>query len=989
MVRFVRGQDGAEGAGLDFSGCVPYNGPMPMPILATKLYIPPPRPQVVPRSRLVERLNEGLSARHKLTLISAPAGFGKTTLLSEWVARCGRAVAWLSLDEGDSDPARFLTYLIAALRTLALSCVRGERGVGGERGGGDAANIGAGVLGALQSPQPPPTESVLTALINEITALPGPFALVLDDYHAIEAKPVGAATPVDAPAAVDAPAGVDAPTSVDGALTYLLEHLPPQMHLVIATREDPDLPLARLRARNQLTELRAADLRFTPAEAAGFLNQVMGLDLSPQEIAALEARTEGWIAGLQLAALALQGTISTPGQRDAAGFIRSFSGSHHFVLDYLVEEVLHQQSEEVQAFLLRTSILDRLCGSLCDAVLHGDADPHPTPSASGQATLEYLERANLFIVPLDNERRWYRYHHLFAELLRQRLQQRLPQQGDHAAPYHIRASQWYEDHGLEIEAFHHAVAAHDVERAERLIEGKGTLLHFRGAVAPVLSWLESLPKAVLDAHPSLWTTYASVLLVSGQKTVAEQKLESAEAALRDAEALPSHAGGAANGAAAGTADGAAKTRDTIGRIAAIRATMAVNQDQAGTIIALSQRALEYLAPDNLSFRTFTIWKLGYAYHLQGDRDAAMRAYSEAISISEASGNTITIIAATLGLADLQAQGHQLHLAAQSYRRVLQLFGDRPLPLANLAHLGLAQICYEWNDLGAAEQHALQSVQLARQAEDTGRFVICEAFLARVKLAQGDLAGAATMLAETERSARQHDLQRWLPEVAAAQVLVLLRQGDPAAAARLAQAHDLPLSRARALLAQGDPSAALAALEPRRQQVEAKGRPDERLEVLVLRAVALRAHGEKDEAVRLLGEALALAEPGGSIRLFLDEGLPMARLLAEAAARGVMPGYIAKLLSAFDAEGQPVPAGLASGSGKSEGKPAVQPLIEPLSPRELQVLQLVAQGLSNREIGERLYLALDTVKGHNRRIYDKLQVASRTEAIARARELGLL
>ena len=383
---------------------------MSAPILATKLYIPPPRPKVVLRPRLIERLNEGLSASRKLTLISAPAGFGKTTLVSEWVAGCERPVAWLSLDEGDNDPTRFLTYLVAALQTIA-------------------ANIGAGALAVLQSPQPPPIESILTALLNEITAIPDNFVLVLDDYHLIDSKPV------------------------DEALTFLLEHLPPQMHLVITTREDPHLPLARLRARGQLTELRAADLRFTPSEAAEFLNQMMGLNLSAEDVAALEARTEGWIAGLQLAALSMQG------HQDATSFIQSFTGSHHFVLDYLVEEVLQQQSESIQTFLLRTSILDRLCGPLCDAVL-GRLLPLP-----GRKPWKYLERANLFIVPLDNERRWYRYHHLFGDLLRQRLGK--PKE---FAEFHLRASQWHEENGDLGAAFHHAIAAGDFVRAAGLAE---------------------------------------------------------------------------------------------------------------------------------------------------------------------------------------------------------------------------------------------------------------------------------------------------------------------------------------------------------------------------------------------------------------------------------------------------------------------------------------------------------------------------------------
>src|SRR5215467_2602646 len=381
---------------------------MPTPILATKLYIPRPRPNVVSRPRLIEKLNEGLHCR--LILISAPAGFGKTTLVSEWVAGIERSAAWLSLDAGDNDPTRFLTYLVAAVQTIAPT-------------------IGQGVLSALHSQEPAPPEVILTALLNDLTTIPEPFVLVLDDYHLLDAK------------------------AVDQALTFLVEHLSPHMHLVIVTREDPALPLARLRARGHLIEVRASDLRFTPAEAAAFLNQVMGLHLSAEDIARLAKRTEGWIAGLQLAAISMQG------QKDTAGFIRSFTGSHHFVMDYLVEEVLGQQSERVQTFLLRTSILDRISAPLCDAVVRD-------PSASGRETLDYLERANLFLVPLDNERKWYRYHHLFAELLRQRLNQSTGSstgdEGSTIAELHRRASQWYEDNGLSIEAFHHAVAADDV-----------------------------------------------------------------------------------------------------------------------------------------------------------------------------------------------------------------------------------------------------------------------------------------------------------------------------------------------------------------------------------------------------------------------------------------------------------------------------------------------------------------------------------------------
>ena len=878
------------------------------PILATKLYLPPLRPNVVSRPRLLERLNEGLYS--KLTLVSAPAGFGKTTLVSEWLTGCGRSAAWLSLDAGDNDPARFLTYLIAALQALA-------------------ANVGAGVVNVLQSPQPPATESIVTTLLNDITTISDEFILVLDDYHVIEAPPV------------------------DQALTHLVEHLPPQMHLVILTREDPPMPLARLRARGHLTELRAADLRFTPAEAAAFLNQVMGLTLSAEQIAALEQRTEGWIAGLQLAALSLQG------QPDATSFIASFTGSHHFVMDYLLEEVLQQQSEGVQTFLLRTSILERLCSPLCDAVVLDPATP-------GQATLDYLERANLFIIPLDNERRWYRYHHLFADLLRQRLQQSIASPPGEAerqvSTLHIRASVWFEDNGLELEAFQHAVAAHDVERAERLMDGKGIPLHFRGAAITLLDWLASLPKAVLDARPSLWVRYAGLMLVNGQTTGVEEKLQAAEAALQGSEA--DH-----------------KTRNLIGQIAAARATLALTRYQVEPMLAQSRRALEYLHPKNLSSRATAHWTLGFAYYLQGDRAGARRAYTEAIALSQAAGDIFTTILATIGLGMVQEADNQLSQAAETYRRVLQLTGHQPLQIIYEAHLGLARLLYEWNDLEAAQQHAQQSLHLARQYESViDRFILCEVMLARLHLARGDVAGAAVLLAKANQSARQQNFVYRIPEVAAVQVLALLRQDNLAAAAHLAQTHALPLSQVRVHLAQGDPSAALEILESWRRQVGAKEWQDERLKVMVLQALALQAHGEKDKAVHLLFDTLAMAEPGGFIRLFVDEGAPLRHLLSEAATLGRMPDYIGKLLTIFEAEQQ---------REATSERPAAQPLIEPLSPRELEVLQLIAQGYSNQEISERLFLALDTVKGHNRKIFDKLQVQRRTEAVARARELGLL
>ena len=886
-----------------------YDQPMSTPLLLTKIYIPPPRPKVIPRPRLIERLNEGL--HRKLTLISAPAGSGKTTLVSEWVVNWEPLTAWLSLDEADNDPARFLTYLIAALQTVA-------------------ANVGEGLLGVLESPQPPPIESILTALLNDIITIPDTIVLVLDDYHLIDAQPV------------------------DLAITFLLEHLPPRMHLVITTREDPQLPLARLRARGQMTELRAADLRFTSSEAAEFLNRAMSLDLAAADIAALEDRTEGWIAGLQLAAISMQG------HQDTTGFIHSFTGSHRFVMDYLVDEVLHQQPNRVQTFLLRTSILDQLCGPLCDAVLLA-------PSGAGQATLEYIEHANLFLIPLDNERRWYRYHHLFSELLRQRLHQDSASspgnEVGHVNELHGRASVWHEENGLGIEAFHHAAAANDIERAEHLIEGKGMPLHFRGVVTAILDWLESLPVTVLDARPSLWWRYGSLLLVVGQTTGVEEKLQAAEDGLDRIEA-------------------GAKTRNLIGRIATARAVLALTRYQPETIITQAHRALEYLEPDNLTLRANASWTLGFAYLLRGDRAAARRAYTQAISRSQASGTVFTTILATGGLAQVQESENQLNLAVETNRRVLRLAGDQPLPILSGAHLGLARIFYEWNDLDAAETHGQKSLDLARQFDSViDRFIVSEVFLGRLKLAQGDVAGAAVLLAQASQSARQHNFVHRMHEVAAAQVMTLLRQGDLAAAADLAQGHDIPLSQARVHLAQGDSTSALSVLKPCRQRAETKDWRDERLAVMVLEALAHQAHGERDMAVQLLGDALTLAEPEGFIRLFVDEGLPMAHLLSKVATQGLIPDYTGKLLAVLKAEERKrldlsyLPAG-QSRAGQ-------------LSQRELEVLRLIEQGLSNREISGTLFVALDTVKGHNRRIFAKLDAQSRTEALARARELGLL
>jgi len=905
---------------------------MSAPLLATKLYIPPPRAQIVVRPRLRARLDETLD--RKLTLVSAPAGFGKTTLVSQWVHQNYKGggiknkqdrtlhssnVAWLSLDKGDSSPPRFLAYLVAALQTIA-------------------PQLGSGILVALQSPQPPPPEAVLTALLNEIAAIPDDFILVLDDYHLIDAP------------------------EVDAALAFLVEHLPPQMHLIIATRQDPQLPLSQLRARDELTELRAADLRFTFSEASEFLNRVMGLSLSAQEIEQLETRTEGWVVGLQLAALSMRG------QSDTENFIQSFTGSHRFVLDYLMEQVLRQQPQAIQNFLLHTSILERFCGPLCDAVLN-------VRDGTGQETLAHLEHANLFLFPLDNERHWYRYHHLFVELLRQRVRQKfsaLPIETNGIAELHQRASAWYEQNNMLIEAFQHAAAADDVERAARLVDMERMPIHFPGAVNIILDWLNSLPKHVLDARPALWWRAAALSLVIGITTGVQEKLQAAEDGLRGADLTD-------------------KTRNLIGRIATARATLALTHYDAETILVQSRRALEYLDTNNLADRTSAQWTQGIAYLFQGDRVAARNAMNKALALAQASARNFSLLLATTSLGTLQEIDNELDAAVETYRHALQLAGEPSLAFASDAQLGLARIFYEWNDLEAAQQHGAKGLELARQYDRViDRYIICEAFLARLKLAQGDVAGASEILARAEQDARAKNFALRMPEIAAVQVSLLLKQGNLAAAAQLAQTYNLPMSQARVLLAKGDANAALAVLGPLRELATAKNWADERLKVMILQVVALALNQERESSIALLGDALALAEPGGFIRLFVDEGEPMRLLISDFqfSILKTLPhlsAYLEKLLAAF-----PSPQTKSEISNqKSKIEIRNSKLVESLSERELEILQLIAQGYSNQEICERLFLALSTVKGHNRVIFDKLQVKNRTEAVARARALGLL
>jgi LuxR family maltose regulon positive regulatory protein len=932
---------------------------MEMPLLQTKLYIPPPRSELVPRSRLVERLNAGLwrngltglGPAHKLTLISAPAGFGKTTLVSEWVAnlRLGAvgqatatdgvpspiAIAWLSFDESDNDLTRFLTYLIAALRTIK-------------------ADVAEGVLSALHAPQPqlPATEAILTVLINEIAALPDRIVLVLDDYHLIGVQPI------------------------HDALTFLLRRLPPQLHLVIATREDPPLPLARLRARGQLTELRATDLRFTSSEAAEFLNQVMGLDLSAEDIAALERRTEGWIAGLQLAAVSMQG------RKDVTAFIQSFTGSHHYVLDYLVEEVLEQQSESVRTFLLQTAILDRLTGSLCDAL---------TGQNTGRTTLEMLEHANLFLIPLDDEHRWYRYHHLFADLIRQRLRQT---QLEQVPALHIRASVWYEQNGFIDQSIGHALRAEDVERAAVLIEQHVDAIWQRGEHTRLRRWLAGIPVELLSSKPHLCILRAWNLFTSGRLDAAEQSLQAAENALE-----------LGTDRVTGTSP---RERDQPpgfdemriqGRVAAIRAFLASYWGDVQKVKRYAHQALEHLPEQDLTWRSAATVALGDAYSFAGELTAAYQARLEAVEVCKAAGNIYMLLIANMKLTVTLRQQGQLRRAIEICQQQLQLAQEIGMSEAPVIGWSLAiwgEALAELDDLDRAIHRAKKGVELTERGKNAMTIGWSNLCLIRVLFSRGELTAAQEIIKKMENTARQHDAPPWITNLMVAwQARIWLAQDRLDAASEWVVERGLDIDGvptymnekeymvlARILIVQERLDKADLLLQHLLEATETGGRSSRMIEVLLMQALIFQSGGDVDQAITVLERAFNLADPGGFIRIFVDEGPPMAHLLYEAATRGIAPDYVRRLLAAFpDVEPEKI-APSSTQIPKSD-------LIEPLSEREIQVLQLIAEGLTNREVASRLFLAVNTVKAHAGNIYGKLGVHSRTQAVAKARTLGLL
>ena len=911
---------------------------MSTPILATKLYVPPPRPNVVLRPRLIERLNEGLHRR--LTLVCAPAGFGKTTLLGEWLAGCGRPAAWLSLDEGDNDPARFLAYLVAALQTIA-------------------ADIGEGVLGALRSPQPPPTESILTALLNEITAVEDDFVLVLDDYHVIDAKPV------------------------DDALAFLLDHLPPRMHLIIATREDPRLPLARLRGRTQLVELRAADLRFAPSEAVEFLNRAMGLNLSAEDIAALEARTEGWIAGLQLAALSMKG------REDVSGFVRTFAGDNRYVVDYLIEEVLQKQPERIRSFLLQTSILERLNGPLCDAV---------TDQEEGNVLLGALERGNFFVVPLDDKRHWYRYHHLFADVLFAHL---MAEQPDLVATLHRRASEWYEHNGSAADAIRHALAAENFERAADLVEGAWPAMRRSRQEATLLGWLEALPEEVLHCRPVLGVGYAHVLLASGELAGVEERLRDAEGWLDTTVDIGERA--EPSSAEMVVVDEEAFRR-LPSEIAIARAGMALAVGDVPETVAHARRTLDLGAEDDHFLRGAAAGFLGLASWTSGDLEAAHRSYADGMAHLQKAGYISDAINGSITLAAIRIAQGRLREAMRTYEHALRLAAEQGDPAMRGTadmYVGMSEIHREHDDLEAATQNLLRSKE---QGEHTGfpqnryRWRVA---MARIREAQGDPDGALDLLGEAEHL-YMSDFSPNVRPISALKTRVWVAQGrltealDWAREQSLSAHDDLSYVRefehvtlARVLMERSKSDRAdrsmldaMGLLERLLQAAEAGGRLGSVIEILVLQGLAQEARGDIPAALVPLERALALAEPEGYVRVFVDEGLPMARLLYEALSHGVEREFTRRLLAAF-------PVAESEQTTSAQLRDPESELVEPLSARELEVLQLIAEGLTNQDVATRLYLSPHTVKVHTRNIFTKLAVKNRTQAVARGKALGIL
>jgi LuxR family transcriptional regulator, maltose regulon positive regulatory protein len=906
----------------------------PDALLATKLHVPRTRPGFVVRPRLVDRLAQAHEG--ELVLVCAPAGFGKTALLADWARRDPRPVAWLSLDDADNDPARFWRHGAAALDTVR-------------------PGVAQPVAALLQGPQPTSFEAVVTALANELAGVAEEVVLVLDDYHLIQAP------------------------QVHQSLEFLLAHLPACLRLVLTSRADPPLPLARLRARGQLAELRERDLRFTPEEAAELLRTAVGPDLPAAAVAALGERTEGWVAGLQLAALSLQG------RTDIAAFVEGFSGSHRYVLDYLTEEVLDRQPQPLRGFLLETSVLERLSGPLCAAV---------TGRADSQALLEQVERANLFLLPLDEVRGWWRYHHLFADLLRARLAREQP---GRLPELHRAAAAWCEQHGLVDDAVRHALAAGDALWAARLIEQHFDAMLWRSEDVTFRRWLQALPAELVRSRPRLCLAQGYWALLSGRLEVVEPLVADAQRAVAAVAEEPYEP-------SAGRA--ASLLANLPAAITLAPAMLARDRGDAERTAEFAQQALTHLTDADRTLRHFARYYLAMADWLRGRVVEAEQALAGLAAEQVAAGaRYLAPLYHDLGQVQ-RARGH-LGAALRTYERALGIAtqAGRPLPPAGIPHVDIAEVLYERGELDAALGHATQGVALSRQLGWARQLVASLAILAWIRHAQGDRVGALEAVGEAERVGVSPTMVGLLNPLPALRARLALAPGEVGEAARWVQecgldADDEPnyprereyLVLVRVLLAEQAPGRALGLLQRLHTLAAAQGRTGSVIEARALQALARSASGDQVGALEALAEALTLGAPEGYLRVFVDEGPPMAALLHQllagrrrerlAAAGAVPREYLARLVDAFEQAGLPIRAPAGRGV-------VVAGLVEPLTARELQVLQLLAAGAPNRAIAEQLVVTPETVKKHLSHLFDKLGAANRTQAVARARQLGLL
>jgi LuxR family maltose regulon positive regulatory protein len=875
--------------------------PTTIPLLQTKLIPPPVRPNHVPRQHLIARLNDGLIHEsgfgRQLTLMCAPAGYGKTCLAAQWLRAAESPVAWLSLDEEDNDPARFLAYLIAALEQVA-------------------PDVGVGVQALLGGLGSPPGEALMTNLVNDLTASPTAFILALDDFHNLHT------------------------TEIHQQLEFLLEHQPANMHLLILSREDPPLPLHRLRAGGGILEIRQADVRFSQEEAAAFLKSY---DLSFEDIAALVAHTEGWPAGLQLAGLSMDGLD------DRKGFVQSFTGSNRYILDYLFEEVFKGQSPEVQDFLLKTCLLERFCAPLCDQL---------TQQEDSDALLHRLEDANLFLVPLDQSREWYRYHHLFGELLRHqlRLKSRIS-----SSDLHRLASRWYRSNGYLQEAIHHTLAGEGWTQAAELIQAASDDILKKGQFHTLIGWHRRFPPDELSQHPRLRLVFAWGLMLASRFEQAEALLSILEASTQG-------------------------ERELMGEVATAQAFLAQSLGQPRRMVELSHKARDLLPRGNLNSRALVALNLGIAYWHMGRLQESQEALEEAYPASRKSGNRYGELMARLFLARVMAVRLDLRNAFREFEEIVHL--TQGVTVFPLVHLDLATLCYEGDDLQAAAVHLQRGLKGSQRSGNREFQIAAHAMLARLKVAQGDMPGAQEALENSLRLEVASPIpMRTQSRTADLQVQLALWRGDvqaaQAAADRLVAGADshpfyrfLGLTPARLLLAKGERRAAAEQLEAAVEKAREAGWI---YGLAAARALQATAAGSSRAALEPLEEALDLGEAQGLLRTFVEVGELLAPLLEEAAQRGIHPEYAGRIRNAILAAIQAWKPDRASQAG----------LVEQLSERELEVLRLVAGGLSNREIAARLYLSLGTVKSHLHNIYGKLEVRNRAQAIDQARDFHLL